>query len=138
VANKEQHTVEEVIRAVRAAHGLKAPTARVLGVAYNTIVRYERKYPTVAQAIREEREKFKDFLEHAFQLRVERGDTTAIIFGLKTLCKDRGYVERVEVEGAGRPDGEPIRVIKIVDAPTREEVEKANGGKAHAERRGAR
>lgn len=37
-----------------------------------------------------------DFLENALFQRVQEGDTTAIIFGLKTLGKERGYVERKE------------------------------------------
>ena len=48
-----------------------------------------------ADAVKEIR---KDFLESAFDKRVKAGDTTAIIFGLKTQCKDRGYVERTEQE----------------------------------------
>lgn len=48
-----------------------------------------------ADAVKEIR---KDFLESAFDKRVKAGDTTAIIFGLKTQCKDRGYVEKTEQE----------------------------------------
>jgi hypothetical protein len=48
-----------------------------------------------ADAVKELR---KDFLESAFDKRVKAGDTTAIIFGLKTQCKDRGYVEKSEHE----------------------------------------
>lgn len=48
-----------------------------------------------ADAVKEIR---KDFLESAFDKRVKAGDTTAIIFGLKTQCKDRGYVEKSEHE----------------------------------------
>ena len=48
-----------------------------------------------ADAVKEIR---KDFLESAFDKRVKAGDTTAIIFGLKTQCKDRGYIEKTEQE----------------------------------------
>jgi hypothetical protein len=127
---KEKYTAEELIRAAHEGRGLKAPMARILGCSYNTVTNYQRRYASVARAMHEEREKFKDYLEHALHKRVEAGDTTAIIFGLKTLCKDRGYVETVEVEGSHSHyhDGEPIRIVRIVDAPTREEIQK-NGGK---------
>lgn len=48
-----------------------------------------------ADAVKEKR---KDFIESALDKRIQEGDTTAIIFAAKTLCKDRGYVEKQEVE----------------------------------------
>ncbi len=44
-------------------------------------------------------EERKDYLENALYKRCEAGDTTAIIFALKTQCKDRGWVERTELTG---------------------------------------
>ena len=48
-----------------------------------------------ADAVKEIR---KDFIESALDKRIQEGDTTAIIFAAKTQCKDRGYVEKQEVE----------------------------------------
>ena len=38
-------------------------------------------------------ERKKDRIEDALMSKVEKGDTTAIIFACKTLLKDRGYIE---------------------------------------------
>ena len=40
----------------------------------------------------------KDFIESALDKRIQEGDTTAIIFAAKTQCKDRGYVEKQQIE----------------------------------------
>ena len=45
-------------------------------------------------------EQFIDFLESKLVQRINDGDTTAIIFALKTKGKKRGYVERMEVDAS--------------------------------------
>ena len=44
---------------------------------------------------------FVDFAENALVGRIGKGDTTAIIFALKTKGRSRGYVEKQEVENTG-------------------------------------
>lgn len=61
----------------------------------------------------EPEEEFLDFLESKFVEKINSGDTTSIIFGLKTKGKKRNYVERQEITGA---DGMPNKIeIEIVN-----------------------
>jgi hypothetical protein len=51
------------------------------------------------------REDFIDFAENKLMERISEGDTTSIIFALKCLGKDRGYVERAALEVSGANGG---------------------------------
>ena len=93
-------TVEEVIAAVKKNRGILALAAKELGCARQTLHNYVNRYPTVAQAVSDERESLLDLAEGSLFEQVRKGNITAIIFTLKTLGKSRGYVERQEVTGA--------------------------------------
>jgi carbamoylphosphate synthase small subunit len=58
-------------------------------------------------------EQFVDFLESKLIQRVNDGDTTAIIFALKTKGKHRGYIEKTQVEHSG--DQESPIIFKKAD-----------------------
>ena len=66
------------------------------GIERATFYRWYEKdaaFRTIVEDVKEER---KDFIESNLDKRIQAGDTTAIIFALKTFCKDRGYAEQVE------------------------------------------
>ena len=65
------------------------------------------------EAIRQEQ---IDTVESALLNKIEDGDTTAVIFYLKTKGKERGYSERTELTGRDGKDLIPDIRIEIVDA----------------------
>ena len=74
--------------------------ARSLGLSRMTIYRFIDNHPTCKVALDEAREKMIDNVESKLYNKALEGDTTAMIFFLKTQGKSRGYVERQEVTGA--------------------------------------
>ena len=100
-------TARQAIEAVKDSRGFVTTVAKRLGCSRRYVYALMDKYPTVKQAILDERESLKDFAEGKLLEQINEGNMTGIIFYLKTQAKDRGYIERHEVSG---PDGGPVSV----------------------------
>ena len=110
----ERYSAAQVIEAVIATKGLITVAARRLNCDPNTIRNYAARYPTVAAAIKEQREGVTDVAEAALFRAINDGEAWAVCFYLKTQGKDRGYIERTEQ----RIDGDvTIRVVYGSDDP---------------------
>jgi len=101
------YTAEQVIEAVRGSKGFVTTIAKRLGCARIYVYKLAEKFPTVKQAIEEEREGNKDFAEGKLMEQINAGNMTGIIFYLKTQARDRGYVERQEITGL---DGKEVLI----------------------------
>ena len=73
----------------------------------------DQAFADAVEAIRQEQ---IDTVESALLNKIEDGDTTAVIFYLKTKGKERGYSERTELTGRDGKDLIPDIRIEIVDA----------------------
>ena len=97
----EKYTAAQVIDAIQQTKGMLTLAAKRLGCAPDTIYRYVREYPTVAAALKIEREAVTDMAELALYKAIQAGEGWATCFYLKTQGRGRGYVERTEVEHSG-------------------------------------
>lgn len=113
-----KRTTQEIIDAVKKTDGRLTFAAKLLGVAYSTMMNYIKR-PGVAEAIKEAQENELDFAEHQLKKNINRGDQRAVEFLLKTKGKHRGYVERKEVR---------IDIDKLKDMPDEELEALARGG----------
>jgi hypothetical protein len=78
--------------------GIVTAICRRLNVSRPTFYTLMKKSPTVRDALDNEREGMKDMAESSLMRQIQDGNTTATIFYLKTQARDRGYVERVQVD----------------------------------------
>ena len=92
------HSAEQVIEAIIEAHGILTVAAQKLGVNRMTVYNYCQRYPTIQKALDDEREKWIDLAEGQLIRAVNKGSIPAIMFFLKTVGRNRGYVERQEIE----------------------------------------
>lgn len=85
---------------------------------------WKENYPHFAKAIEICRERFVDAIESKFAELVEEKNPQIVMFGLKTLGRNRGYAEKQEINHTGL---EGIKVTfdedepKIIDAEVIEE-----------------
>ena len=101
-------TISEVQALIPECNGNIAAIARRLRVSRAYIYKRINEAPALRGAIEDAREAMLDNVESALYKQVLEGNTTAMIFWLKTQGKKRGYVERSEITGA---DGQVIKVM---------------------------
>jgi predicted DNA-binding transcriptional regulator AlpA len=79
-------------------------TCKSIGISRATFYDWIKKDKKFANQIEEIKENLIDYVESQLMENIKKGDTTSIIFFLKTRGKSRGYTERQEVEHKGIKD----------------------------------
>lgn len=106
-------TKKDYIKAITEAQGLISVAARRLGVSRSTLYSAIDRHKDVAAALADARERTTDLAEGRLYEKINEGDTSSIIFYLRTQGRNRGYVERTESEVSVR--GEVL--IDLVELP---------------------
>lgn len=127
MANREHYKPEQIIEALKRTRGRIVLAAEILGCEYHTVENYMKRYASVAEALRRERERELDITELKLSQAIDNGEAWAIQFKLKTLGRSRGYIERHEITGK---DGDPLHIhLSWGDASYQEEHDSySNGG----------
>jgi len=98
-------TTELIASALKATGGSQAGAGRRLRVDRSAICKRVQKSRLLQSIQRQARESLIDEAETGLLKSVKRGKGWAVCFTLKTLGKDRGYIERQEITGV---DGQPF------------------------------
>lgn len=92
---KKKLTEEQVVNALRQAHGLKTGAAELLAVKFDTLEKYIQVSAEAQGIVDHWRKRRKDRAEFKLDEAIERGESWAIMFTLKN-AKDREYSDRVD------------------------------------------
>src|SRR5262245_46823368 len=104
MARPEKYTDEQIIAALRETKGLIYLASRRIGCSPDTIFRRSNSRAAVRDVIRHERGALVDTAEAKLFGAIMRDEPWAIQMTLKCLGKDRGYVERSEVQQVSDDD----------------------------------
>jgi len=86
-------------------------TCQALGMSRSTYYKWLNSYDDFKEEMESLQEEVIDQVENKLLQKIEEGDTTAIIFFLKTRAKHRGYTEKSEISHQMNTQ----TIIKIVD-----------------------
>jgi hypothetical protein len=94
-------TAKQCAKAIREQKGFITQAAKSLGITRSHLHTLINRHPTIKEALNDAREEMKDFAESKLYQGINDGNPTLIIFYLKTQGKDRGYIERQEIDHSG-------------------------------------
>lgn len=96
---KLKYKINDMINAINATKGMVYVAADKLGCDPVTIYNYAKKYPEVQAAIDAQRGRMVDTAELALWKALQNGEGWAISLTLKTIGRERGYTEKLLIEG---------------------------------------
>lgn len=103
-----------------------APACDAANICRDTFYRWYREDPWFKEKVDEIKEMQKDYVESALLNNIKHGKELSTMFYLKTKAKDRGYVEKQEVEPILPKDY--IFKIEVVNGNQSEAIPKTDDG----------
>jgi hypothetical protein len=131
---KRRHRLSDsvIISALQTHRGMVSLAAKSLGASHNTILARAARSVAVRAALEFERTVLVDIAETKLAEAVDRGELPAVLFTLRTLGRNRGYVERdavtnseIEAEARRLAEARGLDAGEII-ARARELVDGAN------------
>lgn len=106
--NRKQEKVAEnkkkLLEKLHSSLGIVSTACESIGISRRTFYNYLEQDKDFAENVKQIEERQIDFVETALLQNIKKGDSSAIIFYLKTKAKHRGYNERVELTGGDGKD----------------------------------
>ncbi len=91
-------TEAKILAAMENSGGILTVISNRLGVHRATLSKYVRENPSLQERLAIEIESSIDIVESSLMRLIREGNVAATIFFLKTKAKQRGYIERQEVQ----------------------------------------
>jgi hypothetical protein len=96
--NKVAYNKNQLIEAMKKSLGIVTNACQMCNVSRETFYTYMEKDAEFKKQIEDIENTQADFVESQFMKNIKNGDTSCIIFYLKTKGRKRGYTERQELD----------------------------------------
>ena len=106
--------------ALYASLGNVSAACKQTGIGRTTHYKWMKEDEEYKEAVDNLEEVTHDFVENQLLKKIKQGDKTCIIFYLKTKAKERGYIEKQELEHSGNGANNAVRV-EFVEAKDEQE-----------------
>lgn len=116
MARTEHYTAQQMIDAIEDGYTC-AGAGKLLGCTAKTVRNYAGKYPSIKEALRAKRAELVDLAEMSLRRAIIAGEPWAVSLTLKTLGREDGYGENLQLTGA---NGAPL-VVNMVWGDTEAE-----------------
>jgi ACT domain-containing protein len=100
-SNKIGQTKKAIIEALEKSLGVVTTACKQVGIARSTFYEYLKNDKDFENKVSDIQNIALDFAESQLHKQIQSGNTSATIFYLKTKGKNRGYVERQEIQHDG-------------------------------------
>ena len=117
---KVAHQTEEIVEALKATNGLVSLAAKMLKVTPQAIYKRAKKVQSIQQVIDDCRKELIDLGELSLRKKIIDGEGWAVALVLKTLGRNRGYVERQEIAPTDPSGQKPWSFHEFVKAVNEE------------------
>ncbi len=104
-----------MLAALESALGVVSTACRAAGISRTTHYRWMESTEEYANKVKEIQEVAVDFAESHLHQLIQKGNPAATIFYLKTKGKNRGYIERQEIDHTDNALKVEVEVIKSTD-----------------------
>lgn len=119
VENKKTQLLEALERNL----GLVTPSCKNVGISRNQYYIYYNTDPAFKKAVDDINEITLDFAENQLLKKIKEGSERSILFYMKYKGRNRGYNERLEIEGTLDISG--ITTIKLIEIKKENDDDKA-------------
>ena len=93
---------EQFLESLKLKFGNATEAAKAIGITRQAAYAWRREDEVFAEAWDEVNEGLKDFAESKLLINISRGKEASIFFFLKCRAKERGYIERVDINHSGK------------------------------------
>ena len=122
--NKTAQHKKAVIEALEQSLGIVSEACKKVGVGRTTFYKWTREDSEFKEQVDDIEDVALDYVESQLYGQIRKGDTTAIIFYMKTKGKKRGYIEKTQHEHSGEMRiGPPRTLAELYDEERNTESE---------------